>query len=229
MNAAGNSERNLTPDEATVNTVDDVEPYWFPSDTRVAFRRDETSTNSDIWVLTLDESGRPTGERRLTTNTAGDKLPAVSPNGRLIAFASNRDGDIYVMKANIPEGPTNVPRKLTKNTSPTANPAEMSDLNPDWSPDGKRIVFESNREGRFEEKILVMNADGTRQTNLTKNAFFRDIDPVFSPDGRKISFERSNPTGSSRDIFRMRADGTRKSNLTETFSVEANPSWQPMP
>lgn len=231
MNAAGNAERNLTSDTSTDNTADDVEPYWFPDDTKVAFRRAEAGTDSNIWVLTLDENGWPTGERQLTTNPAGDKLPAVSPNGKLIAFSSNRDGDweIYVMKANVPEGPTNVPRKLTKNVSPTANPDEMSDLNPDWSPNSKQIVFESNRESRFEEEIFVMNADGTRQVNLTKNAFFRDIDPVFSPDGRKISFERSNPSGSSRDIFRMRADGTRLSNLTENFSVEANPSWQPMP
>ena len=168
MNAAGNSERNLTPDGATVNTADDVEPYWFPNDTRVAFRRDETGTDSNIWVLTLDENGQPTGERRLTTNPAGDKLPAVSPNGKLIAFASDRDGDweIYVMKANVPEGPTNVPTKLTKNTNPTADPDEMSDLNPDWSPSGKQIVFESNREGRFDEEIFVMNVDApTRPTS----------------------------------------------------------------
>jgi Tol biopolymer transport system component len=235
MNAAGNGERLLTIGN---NTVDDREPFWFSSETKIAFRRDETSTDSNIWVLGVDENGLPTGtEQRLTTNPAIDKMPAVSPNGKLIAFASNRDGDyeIYVMKANIPEGPTNVPRKLTNNTN-TTNPDLVRDLNPDWSPDGKKIVFESSREkvpltstSRFDDEIFVMNADGTGQKNLTNNAGFSDIDPVFSPDGRKISFERSNPPGSFRDIFRMRADGTRKVNLTENFFVEANPSWQPMP
>ena len=230
MNAAGNGERQLITD-----TANDIEPYWFPSETKIAFRRDETGTDANIWVLTLDDNGQPTGEQRLTTNPASDIMPAVSPDGTKIAFASNRDGDyeIYVMKANIPEGPTNVPRKLTNNTNTTTNPDLMRDWNPDWSPSGKQIVFESNRErtltNRFDDEIFVMNADGTGQKNLTNNTGFSDIDPVFSPDGRKIAFERTNPTGSFRDIFRMRADGTRKVNLTENFFVEANPSWQPTP
>lgn len=229
MNAAGNNERKLTSDVFTTNTVDDVEPYWFPNDTKIAFRRDEVNpANSNIWALTLNENGSPATEQRLTTHAASDTLPAVSPNGNLIAFASDRDGDweIYVMKA-APESATNVPRKLTKNTRTTTNVNQMRDHNPDWSPSGKQIVFESNRDG--DDEIFVMNADGTNQRNLTKNTSFIDIDPVFSPDGKKISFERSNPTFYYRDIFRMRADGTRQINLTENFSVEANPSWQPMP
>jgi len=231
MNAAGNGERQLTTD-----TANDIEPYWFPSETKIAFRRDEAGTDANIWVLTLDDNSQPIGEQRLTTNTASDIMPAVSPNGKLVAFASNRDGDyeIYVMKA-APESATNVPRKLTNNTH-TTNPDLVRDWNPDWSPNGKQIVFESSREkvpltstSRFDDEIFVMDADGTRQKNLTNNAGFSDIDPVFSPDGKKIAFERSNPTGSFRDIFRMRADGTRKVNLTESSYVEANPSWQPTP
>jgi Tol biopolymer transport system component len=228
MNAAGNGERLLTS-----NSVHDLEPYWFPSETKIAFRRDED--NANIWILTLDDNGQPTGEQRLTTNPASDIMPAVSPDGTKIAFASNRDGDyeIYVMKANTPEGPTNVPRKLTNNTN-TTNPDMKRDWNPDWSPNGKQIVFESSREKTpttlIDDEIFVMNADGTRQKNLTNNTGFSEVDPVFSPDGRKIAFERTNPTGSYRDIYRMRADGTRKVNLTESSTVmDANPSWQPMP
>ena len=230
MNAAGNNERRLTTDAPAANTVNDVEPYWFPSDRKLAFRRDETDpANANIWTVSLDENGNPAGEQRFTTNAASDTQPAVSPNGRLLAFSSNRDGDweVYVMKANLPEGPNNVPRRLTNNTRTSSFVDEMRDHNPDWSPDGTRIVFESNRDG--DDEVFVMNADGTAQKNLTRNTL-SDIDPVFSPDGKKISFERTFPAISYyRDIYRMRADGTRQVDLTENFLVEANPSWQPVP
>jgi Tol biopolymer transport system component len=101
------------------------------------------------------------------------------------------------------------------------------DTSPDWSPDGKRIVFASNRdEGNFE--IYVMNADGSGQKNLTKNPTTTDIDPSWSPSGKQIAFER-NGAGVSRDIFRMRADGSRQVNLTETGFVDADVAWQPRP
>ncbi len=96
----------------------------------------------------------------------------------------------------------------------------MSDVNPDWSPSGRQIVFESNRTTGADNptgdiEIFVMNADGMGQKNLTRNTL-TDRDPAISPDGRRIAFERDDPTDSFSDIFRMRADGTRKSNLTES-------------
>ena len=44
---------------------------------------------------------------------------------------------------------------------------QLDDSGPAWSPDGKKIVFTSNRDGNSE--IYVMNADGSGQTNLTRN------------------------------------------------------------
>ncbi|HKH12487.1 MAG TPA: hypothetical protein VKA73_15205 [Rubrobacter sp.] len=97
-NAAGNNENRLTRDAPTANTVDDVEPYWFLNNAKSAFRGDEVNpASANIWVLTLDENGNPTGEQRLTTHAAGDLLPAVSPDGKLIVFESNRDGEVFCL------------------------------------------------------------------------------------------------------------------------------------
>jgi Tol biopolymer transport system component len=57
---------------------------------------------------------------------------------------------------------------------------------PDWSPDGSRIAFHSNRSGDFG--IWVMNADGSGQTRLTGRDGFGDFYPSWSPDGRRIVY-----------------------------------------
>ena len=222
MEASGDDETPLTQSFSD----DDTSPAWFPTDTKLAFvsnRQDaQSTTDSDIYTLILDYSGAfpsPVGSpHQITTSNFGDIQPAVSPDGKLIAFASNRDGDyeIYVMKAK-PESATNKPVRLTNNS--------VSDTNPDWSSDGKRIVFDSVRAGSpTEHEIVVMNSDGSGQKLLTNNTF-NDIDPAFSPDGRRIAFEstRANP----RDIYRMRADGTNLFNLTNSSSTDANAFWQP--
>ena len=59
------------------------------------------------------------------------------------------------------------------------------DGDPAWSPDGRKIVFESTRSGNAD--IWVMNADGTNPRQLTRSAAF-DGDPAWAPGGRGIAF-----------------------------------------
>ena len=66
-------------------------------------------------------------------------------------------------------------RRLTRNT--------VRDSNPVWSPDGRRIAFESNWQ------LYVMNADGSGQRRLTRNEAL-NLAPAWSPDGQTIAFER---------------------------------------
>lgn len=213
MTATGKRKTQLT-----TNTRTDLESSWFPSDTKIAFRRNGSGSEAHIWVLNLDDNGIFESETQLTAGSSSNIMPAVSPDGKRIAFVSDRDGDddIYVMKAK-PEGSKNKPVKLTKNS--------VEDLNPDWSPDGKKIVFDSRKDGADEE-IAVIRADGRGFKYLTNNNNIADIDPVWSPDGKRIAFER-NGGGVARDIFRMRADGTNQFNITDSSAIDANPSWQP--
>ena len=99
------------------------------------------------------------------------------------------------------------PAKLTDNTVTNANPI--------WSPDGKRIAFVSSREGTRTElargDIYVMNADGGNATNLTRNAY-EDNYPVWSADGASLYFV-SFRDGTAQ-IYAVPAQGGEQRRLT---------------
>jgi TolB protein len=85
---------------------------------------------------------------------------------------------------------------------------------PDFSPDGKRIVFTSNRDQQAE--IYVMNANGTGQKRLTRRPG-NDWAPDFSRDGARIAFTQLPGT-----IWVMSADGSGLRRLTNG----QDPDWR---
>jgi Tol biopolymer transport system component len=120
-----------------------------------------------------------------------DGSPAWSPDGRRIAFYSERDGnaEIYVMSA---DG-TGVTR-LTNTKADEGYPA--------WSPDGRTISFDSDRDGNFD--VFAMNADGTNVRPLTRHAA-RDVSATWAPDGSSIVF-MSDREGGGFDAYRAAPD-----------------------
>jgi TolB protein len=85
---------------------------------------------------------------------------------------------------------------------------------PDWSPDGKKIICMSIRNGAG---IWIMNADGTNQQFLAEG-----VAPDWSPDGKKIAF-----TGGNNQIWIMNADGSNKQQITFSSTTKIAPSWSP--
>ena len=71
----------------------------------------------------------------------------------------------------------------------TDNPA--NDVRPSWSPDGKQIAFQSNRDSATYH-IYLMNADGSNQRALTSGSS-DDRHPFFTPDGKTIVYDSSDP------------------------------------
>ncbi|MDE2663035.1 MAG: hypothetical protein OXI39_08535 [Gemmatimonadota bacterium] len=155
---------------------------------------------------------------QLTDNNALDSNPAWSPDGRRVAFQSDRDGniEIYVMNAD-GSGQT----RLTNNSA--------SDGSPAWSPDGRRIAFQSDRDGN--EEIYVMNADGSSQTNLTSDPAL-DSNPAWSPDGTRIAFSSDRAPEdflepNYPDVYVMNADGSGPIQLTDTSLIDEAAAWSP--
>jgi Tol biopolymer transport system component len=96
------------------------------------------------------------------------------------------------------------------------------DIEPAWSPDGRRIVFVSTRDGR--RNLYVMNADGSGVRRLTDD-IAGDGAPAWSPDGSRIAFESSRSGGG--DIYEIDPSGSALTRLTSSPDLELHPAWSP--
>jgi hypothetical protein len=177
------------------------------------------------------EPGEPARRRRGSVLPAGAVIVAVAA---LLAVGATRSGAAPARTPLAAAGPTEGgivfpiapggywhlfvlggPGSLRRLTDESA-----SDLAPDVSVDGRRIVFQSNRDGNAE--LYVMRSDGTGVRRVTRDAS-RDGEPAWSPDGRRIAFV-SDRDGND-ELYVMRADGTRVRRLTHDAGVDEWPAW----
>jgi Tol biopolymer transport system component len=104
-------------------------------------------------------------------------------------------------------------------------PLTCDDVWPAWSPDGRRVVFASNRTGDFEIYVLTLGSSGV-PVRLT-SAPGRDAHPMFSPDGTRIAFQSPREPGGHTNLYLMRADGTDQRRLTTHAGFAGVPAWSP--
>ncbi len=161
------------------------EPVVSPDGRNIVFSLTEPDYDaakvvSDLWMVPADGSAPP---RRLTSTKASESGAAFSPDGARLAFASRREGDeaaqIYVLPLNGGEAQrlTNVPGGVT---------------NPQWRPDGKALLFESDYDPIAEERkqrkssARVFDAMPLRFWNAwldekKPHVFVQDADPAAKP------------------------------------------------
>lgn len=185
MDSNGENLVKITNDPA-----DDWNPDWSPDGSQIAFvskRNNEQGAERSIYIMNADGSN----VRQLTSMPESD-LPDWSPDGKAIIFTSNANGnfEIYIMKADGSNEPTN----LTN--------SEAQDIAPVWSPDGNQIAWLS---GDFESKdLFVMNADGSNVRKLTNQGNVYNV--KWSIDGKIYADWENNVYGSFNCL--MDPDGT---------------------
>ncbi|MCP4549981.1 MAG: hypothetical protein GY835_26280 [bacterium] len=183
-------------------------PALNPDGSQLAF-----SWRGDIWIV--DSQG---GEaRRITDNIAHDKMPKWSPDGREIAFSSDRNGnyDIYIVSAT-----GGAPERMTFHS--------RDDFALCWGPDGS-IYFNSRREARMDLVYRVARSGGRPEVVIGDRAFNATV----SPDGKWIAYVRGytnwwrkNYRGwASRDIWVRALSGGTSWHITTWQGKDDNPQW----
>jgi TolB protein len=193
LSACGASKPNGPPALVFVSVEEgDYAIYGADADGKAAYR------------LTEHEADPSTPEGLFWQND-----PAWSPDGREIAFTSNRDGrtHIFVMAA---DGAGTRPVTRTQH----------SDDHPSWSPDGRWIVFA--REGA----LYRVRESGGAARRVGKG-LGAAADPAYSPDGRLIAYDYRRPGFSIREIYVMNDDGTGVRRITDLRDVSSFPAWSP--
>jgi len=182
-------------------------------------RADEPS--GELYVFDWDGS-----TRRLTHNGRHENNPALSRDGRKIAFHAGPEGDLLGWEIYVLDIETGAETQLTRN--------RVLDGHPDWSPDGQRIVFASFRDGGGNPAgaadIFVIGVDGKGLRRLT-NSPYEDNDPEWSRDGSRIAFKSTRNTrqAAREEIYFMNADGSGVTRVSTTTGWESDhdPSWSP--
>jgi Tol biopolymer transport system component len=171
-----------------------------------------TTNNWDIYTVNADGSGLA----KITNDSATDRWPAWSPDGKKIAFTrfiQGGDEDVYVMNA---DGTGQ--KRLTDESGDDSYPA--------WSPDGSKIAFMSNRTRCCD--IYIMDADGSNTRKLTDNTRL-NVNPSWSTDGTKVAFQSAGttPTSGYSEIYTINVDGTGEKALTNNNTPDELPDWAP--
>ncbi len=224
------SETNPDATRATVNVRQvtssyagsDFDPIITPDGKNLIFASTQHRPTADLYIKSVNGSV----VTRLTDDPAQDVMPAISPDGQYITFASDRTGswDLYIMPF---EG-----GKVVQLTNESAN-----DLHPTWSPDGRQIAFcrLGQQSGRWEIWVKDVMADNGAQ--FIGFGLFPEWCPVAGTGvagADQILFQRSRERGDRAfSVWTLDFNPTPGTSSRETEIATApnqaliNPSWSP--
>jgi Tol biopolymer transport system component len=171
------------------------------TESRLAYQRKTMDLNLWRW-----DRKSPDTVTKITTSTGWEDHPALSRDGRRLAFVSNQTGAPEIWVANA-DG--SAPKQVTFHRGPIAN-------SPRWSPDGRRLAYSAAIAGNRD--IFVVTPDGSGSVRLTWEPSQEEY-PSWSRDGRAIYF-RSDRTGVGQ-IWKVALDGGAATRVTRGEALQA--------
>jgi Tol biopolymer transport system component/DNA-binding winged helix-turn-helix (wHTH) protein len=155
--------------------------------------------DSSIWRLNVSQPAGSDAGLVVISAAGSNEGPRLSPNGRKLAFMSNRGGSMEIWISD-PDG--SYPLKLT-NLDGCGSPR--------WSPDSRSIAFDSIHSGR--PGIYVVNLEGGEPRALAEGGFFQNVVPSWSHDGRSIYF--ASDRAGQDNIWKVRPTGGEPVRVTQ--------------
>ncbi|WP_394831599.1 hypothetical protein LVJ94_34310 [Pendulispora rubella] len=199
-------------DKAEAQDVNLPGACWNASLHRVALSSD-VAVHDEIYLL-----DPATGQRTQITRRSGAEArePSISPDGRSLVFESHRVDDekhASIWRVGTDGG------GLVRLTNGRGN-----DRQPNWSPAGDRILFQSARNGNFD--IYTIDPNGGSLKNVTHSQA-DDTDAAWSPDGMHIVYSSNEGDLEHANLFIISRDGSRRIRATRHGGYDGAPSWSP--